>query len=51
MEPEERAEKARREAVEAQAKTDRERELAIRKARVEAAESQPSLVVHGPAQK
>ena len=51
MTPEEKVEEARVKAVREQAKVDRDRELGIRKARVEAAKSQPSLIIHGPATK
>ena len=47
--PEETAEKNRRKAAEDQAKADRERELRVRKARAALSQSQPSLIVHGPA--
>ena len=45
---EEIVESARRKHAEAQAKADRERELARRKAQKAAAASQASVIVHGP---
>ena len=51
MTPEEKVEEARRKAVEAQAKADRERELERRKARDEAAKKDANIIVHPPAQK
>ena len=45
---EEKAEKARQESVEASATAERARELATRAAREAAAQTDESIVVHGP---
>ena len=47
---EERAETARREAAEAQAKADRDRELSRREARETASAQAENVIVHGPVQ-